>query len=55
MAYNDTRGTSQPSGGFGLHGLAIPNSLAVLVLIALVILFALRHIYGAVSVSAGTR
>ena len=53
MPYNaPNRGGAQSSGGLSL---AANHSVAVLVLAALVILWALRHVFGTVSVSAGTR
>lgn len=51
MPYNTPRG-AQPSKGLSL---ASNHSVALLVLAALVILWALRHVFGTVSVSAGTR
>lgn len=53
MPYNaPNRGGAQASGGLSL---ASNHSIAILVLAALVILWALRHVFGTVSVSAGTR
>jgi hypothetical protein len=50
MPYNKPRGSEADSGS----GLAANHSVAVLVLVALVALFALRHVFGTVAVSAGT-
>ena len=54
MTYNGptSRGGAQPSKGLSI---AANHSVAVLVLAALVILWALRHVFGTVTVSAGTR
>lgn len=37
------------------HQYPVPRTLAMLVIAAVVILWALRHIYGAITVEAGTR
>ena len=53
MPYNrPNRDSAQPSKGISL---ASNHSVAILVLAALVILWALRHVFGTVTVSAGTR
>lgn len=50
MPYNPR--TPGKSAGFSLN---TNHGLAVLVLVALVILFALRHVFGTIAVSAGTK
>lgn len=52
MPYNAPQRGGQPSKGLSL---ASNHSVAILVLAALVILWALRHVFGTVTVSAGTR
>jgi hypothetical protein len=52
MPYNSR--DPNASGTQNGYQLAVPRSLGVLVLIALVALFALRHVFGSVAVSAGT-
>jgi hypothetical protein len=53
MPYNaPQRGGGQPAKGLSL---ASNHSIALIVLAALVLLWALRHVFGTVSVSAGTR
>jgi hypothetical protein len=37
------------------HQQPVPRSLAILVLMALVALWAMRHIFGAITVQAGTK
>lgn len=55
MAYN----SRSPAGGAGgsVEGLAlpVPRTLAIIVIIALLVLVALRHFYGAIGVEAGTK
>lgn len=43
------------NGSQAAYQLPHPRNLAMLLLAALVILWALRHVYGALSVSAGTK
>lgn len=52
MPYNAPRNGGPQAKGFSL---AANHSIAVLVLVALVVLWALRHIFGTVAVSAGTK
>jgi len=52
MPYNSR--DPNASGTQNGYQLAIPRSLAILVLMALVVLWALRHVFGTISVQAGT-
>jgi len=52
MPFNAPNRGGAQTGGFSL---ASNHSIAILVLAALVILWALRHVFGTVSVQAGTR
>lgn len=53
MPYNE-RSVSGGSDSAAAHTYPISRAFAVVVAVALVVLFALRHIYGAVTVQAGT-
>jgi hypothetical protein len=52
MAYNSR--DPNASGQQMAHQLPVPRTLAIAVLVAAVILFALRHVFGSVAVTAGT-
>jgi len=52
MPYNSR--DPNASGGQMAHQYPVPRTLAIAVLVALVALFALRHVFGSVAVSAGT-
>lgn len=53
MAYNQPRS----SGGDTSNGYQLPisRSFAVAVLVALVVLFALRHLFGSIRIEGGTK
>lgn len=53
MPYNSR--DPNASGAQNGYQLAIPRSLGVMVLVALVALWALRHVFGSVAVTAGTK
>lgn len=53
MPYNPRQPDN--GGGVAAHKLPHPRNLAMAVLLALVALWALRHVFGTISVSAGTK
>lgn len=53
MPYNRTP-ESKPALGHGLR-LATPRTMALILLIALLVLWGLRHFFGSITISAGTR